>query len=337
VTTAPPAAEATPEAAGSVWSSRAACERALAAGRRAPRTAGSARLGTWNVRWYPDGKPGKQPNAAGGTDIAWLACAIAWLNVDAVAVQEFKAHGRAQEKTRELVRRLDGHTNGSWKLELDDCRGGDASQHVGILYDAKRVRAGAPAVLASLNPHGDACKDQLRPGLALALAFPGGLDLTLISVHWKSGSERRSLDLRARSLQGIPAAVREAERLSGDRDVVIAGDLNTMGCRRCSAPIAASEELATVSTRLSTLVPPFRLVPATEACSEYFSGGSALLDHFAVTRETRELSDATKATISGICGESSCARADSRRRPAANEALSDHCPVVLELTDQDLD
>src|SRR5262245_58720789 len=65
------------QAGESPWTSREACEKLVARGVRAHRAAGRARLGTWNIRWFPDGKPGKRVQSA-GTDLAWLGCAIAW-------------------------------------------------------------------------------------------------------------------------------------------------------------------------------------------------------------------------------------------------------------------
>jgi endonuclease/exonuclease/phosphatase family metal-dependent hydrolase len=322
---------------GSVWRSPRACERALATGQRAARSAGVARIGTWNVRWYPDGRPGRRASGAGGTDVAWLACLIAWLNVDALAVQEFKAHARAREKSAELVRALDRHTAGRWRLELDDCRGGDAGQHVGILYDARRVAASEPLVLASLNPHGKPCKDQLRPGLGMRLRFVGGLDLYLVSVHLKSGSERRSFELRKRSLEGLVAAVDDLQVLGSDSDLVFAGDFNSMGCRRCSPPIGAAEELAASDELLAGLRIPFRRIEASAPCTAYYRGGTGQLDHFVVSSSLRELGPRARASVSGFCGETACSRLPKRSEPSVQAAISDHCPLVLELTDRDLD
>jgi endonuclease/exonuclease/phosphatase family metal-dependent hydrolase len=316
----------------SIWRSREACLSSLAAGKRTARGAGSARIGSWNVRWFPDGRPGRRAPKDGGTDVDWLACAIAWLDLDALAVQEFKAHERARDKARELTDRLDRLTGGRWKLELDGCRGSDAGQHVGILWNSARVTARAPLLLPSLNPHGEACKDQLRPGLAAYLTFPGGLDLHLVSVHFKSGPERRSIDLRRRSFDGLTAAWSALQAAHADSDVVIAGDFNTMGCRHCSPPISAEEELAETARLLSAA--GLDRVEATVPCTHLSSHGDVLLDQFAVGKGTRELAPDSRASVSGVCGETACEAGGSS---SASAALSDHCPVVLELTDRDLD
>jgi len=286
------------------------------------------------VRWFPDGKPGKRA-ADDGTDVAWLGCAIAWLSVDVLAVQEIKNNERAQRAMDEVRRVLDRLTNGRWAIELDRCPN-PHGQHVGILYDSRRVSMKHVAMLPSLNPHGEACKDSLRPGLGGYLKFPGGLDLHLVAVHAKSGSERRSADLRLESLRGIDAAVQTLGTLDADSDIVLAGDFNTMGCKRCSPSVSAVEELATTDRLLAGASTPMRRVPANAPCSEFYGRGGTLLDHFVVSRSLSELDPATRAVVSGLCGESACAAASPKKTEFVKR-LSDHCPVVLDLRDQDAD
>ena len=47
--------------AGLPWASAESCQRALAAGRRPARASGSVRIATWNLKWFPDGGPGRRP------------------------------------------------------------------------------------------------------------------------------------------------------------------------------------------------------------------------------------------------------------------------------------
>jgi len=319
----------------SPWSSRAACEKALAAGARLERPEGTARLGTWNVRWFPDGKPGKGQEGK-GTDLAWLACVIAWSDVDVLAVQEFKQSERAQGAVTALLRSLDRHTKGSWQAAFDDCPNADA-QHVGILFDQKRVKTKGATTLAALNPHGEACKNSLRPGFALHVTFPGGLDLHFVSVHTKSGTERRSLDLRDKSLAALPEAHRALQGVEPDADVLVAGDFNTMGCKECSPEISPDDELARTDRTLDKLPVPFRRVPAEQSCSEYHDGRGTLLDHFFASRSFAELGKETRTRVSGTCGDSACAVGPPRGPGAAQRELSDHCPLFLDIPDRDLD
>lgn len=320
---------------GSIWGSRAACEAALAAGQRLARPAGMARLGTWNVRWFPDGKPGKNASES-PTDLAWLACAIAWLDVDALAVQEFKRNERARAAIERVLEDLNRHTRGAWVARFDDCPNEDA-QHVGVLYDGRRVKAEPPLTLAVLNPRGEACKDNLRPGLGVYLKFPGGLDLHFVSVHTKSGAERRSLELRDKTLRALDRAQVELGKAHADGDVVVAGDFNTMGCKECSPVIGPDDELLRFDAVIGKLASPLRRLGASRPCSEYHARRGTLLDHFLASRALSELPPDATSAVSGVCGEAACRVLPSEEKPAAEERLSDHCPVVLDIPDRDQD
>lgn len=294
--------------------------RRVEAGERLRRARPGTRLATWNVEWFPDGRPGKRPKGP-GTDVEWLACAITWLDADAVAVQEIKRTKRAQEASAALLRELSRLSGGEWKLALDECEITSA-QHVGFLWNAKRVRAGPLVMLPSINPHGEPCKDMLRPGVGLHLRVSPDFDFQFVSLHLKSGTKSRDLELRKRSWDGLGAALATLEQ--SDQDVVIAGDFNTMGCRRCSPSVSSPEELSALDAALTTLT----RVPADAPCSEAYGSRGTLLDHFLLSRSLRF--SGAKSRVSGFCADSSC-RFESRERPAAENALSDHCPVVLDL------
>lgn len=316
----------------SVWSSQKDCQAVL---KSAIRTRDDTRLrvATWNIRWFPDGKPGKGKSPDEGTDVPWLACAIASLNVDAVALQEIKTNENAKQRSRALLAELDRLTSGKWRLETDGCENRDG-QHVALLVDETRLSIGKLTTLASLNANGEPCKNQLRPGFAAYLKKKSGADFHLVSVHMKSGDERRSLELREKALAGIVAAERELQAATPDRDVVIAGDFNTMGCKKCATKVSAADELASTDRTLAGLSVAFRRIPTDGDCSERNSHGSALLDHFFVARSMAELGPDVRARVDGICREMGCAR--SKGLPVETR-LSDHCPVVLEIDNHDLD
>ena len=52
-------------------------------------------VGTWNIRWFPDGDMTPGPSTI-PTDLRWLSCVIAWMNVDVLAVQEILTTAEAQ-------------------------------------------------------------------------------------------------------------------------------------------------------------------------------------------------------------------------------------------------
>jgi hypothetical protein len=234
------------------------------------------------------------------------------------------------------VTALNRHTGGSFEARLDPCPI-ETSQHVGLLYDAARTRASRFQVYAELNPHGDPCRDQLRPGFGGFLEFPGGLDLHVVSVHLKSGQNRRDHELRLRSLEGLPHVFARASGARVDDDIVIGGDLNTMGCRHCSPAISAGEELELFRTRLVSATPSWSLVASRQSCSEYHAGAGVLLDHFVLSSGLLRATGTLESEVAGYCADVSCRPFRSNRPPAAYSALSDHCPIVLDLPDRDDD
>ncbi|MBX3131196.1 MAG: endonuclease/exonuclease/phosphatase family protein [Polyangiaceae bacterium] len=326
-----PAPKAGPRVTGgSPWSSPEACLGAVRAGERLARPRGVVRVGTWNIRWFPDGGPGR-PRAERGTDLEWLACALAWMDVDALSVQEVKTAPHAREAVARVLARAAQLGGGSYRAEFDTCPN-VLGQHVGIVYRSDRLRAAAPLVLGELNPHGEPCKDQLRPGLALYLSrMGGGLDFSLLSVHFKSGTNHRDVTLRARSVESVDAALRTLARAHSDPDVVIAGDFNTMGCERCSPPISAADELASFDRALPQ---GLRRVKPDRSCTHAYGARSGVLDHVVVRLSASEKPKGP-ARVEGVCSVADCRFGQPTR--AAREQLSDHCPVLVDLMDVDED
>jgi hypothetical protein len=169
------------------------------------------------------------------------------------------------------------------------------------------------------------------------LAFPGGLDLHLVSVHAKSGTGQRDFALRERTLGGFDTAAREAGALVPDSDLVFAGDYNTMGCRHCSPPVSAQAELRLLIDRTGGLGIPLRPVPSDGACSEVSGEQSTLLDHFLVSRAMAELGPTEQTHVSGWCELTRCAASPHRPPAEVVDRISDHCPILIELEDRDLD
>jgi len=317
----------------SVWDGRAACLSELEL-RPRERDPDVVRFMSYNLRWFPDGIPGKRAGEH-ATDIEWLACAIAASRVDVVLLQEIKTTDRARRELAALMAALNRHTGGSFEARLDPCPI-ETSQHVGLMYDASRLRGSHFQVYPGLNPHGDPCRDQLRPGFGGYLEFPGGLDLHVISVHFKSGEHRRDHELRLRSLAGLGGAVAQATNARFDDDIVVGGDLNTMGCAHCSPAISAAQEIELFRTKLAQAPRSWALVGTQPGCSEYHRGAGVLLDHFVVSAGLFRTAE-PESQVAGYCADLGCRAFHSRTPPAAYRSLSDHCPVVLELLDRDDD
>jgi endonuclease/exonuclease/phosphatase family metal-dependent hydrolase len=315
----------------SVWASRDACLMALKSG-GAARDGRTARIGAWNLHWFPDGRPGDQPSTS-GADLDWLACTIAWMRVDVLAIEEVKRPPRGKDGLDALTAKLDALTGGAWRSVLDDCPRA-SGQHVGFLYDTRHVKLVASTTIGALNPRGEACKDELRPGLSGYFRFPAGLDLSVIAVHLKSGKDERAFADRARSFTAFSEAVRAASIANGDRDVLLLGDMNSMGCDTCEPLVSPSAELVRTDALFAGIGPGVARVPSTLSCSHCFKKATTLLD-WAARSELTELPQAARVTVSGACGELGCDALTSGL--ASQEHLSDHCPIYVDLHDEDRD
>jgi hypothetical protein len=300
------------------------------------RPAGTVRVGTWNIRWFPDGSVGRSPHPTKATDVAWVACAVAWLNVDVLGIQEIKTHPNAMLAMQNLLRQLKTLTGATWKVELDRCPGG-TRQHVGILWNTARLTGRHFRDVAALNPYGAACRGRLRPGFGGYFKAKNGVDFHFVAVHTKSGADARSLGLRNKTLKGIVAAFRSAQKRVADTDLVVAGDWNTMGCRKCTPPVSPAEEIKRFGRVVSEGAIKFRHLQASPPCSEYYRGHGGLLDHFIVSKAMREMDAMAQVRVSGYCGNARCGRLSARKMPPAYQKLSDHCPLIVDVTNKDQD
>jgi len=328
----PPGTEREPE----VWESATSCRQALQAGSRMARSdLTSVRLGTWNVRWFPKGCSPNESCPENATDVDWLACTIAWMDVDVLGLEEVTATTAASSALQSLINELDHLTGGSWNVDLQTC-GGQTAQHVGFLWDAARVTLQDFADVWEMNgaasgPGGE-CAGNLRPGRYARVGAPGGgVDFQVVAVHFDSGTSERDYANRRTALGRLATISRGGQLLSvSDRDVVVLGDINTMG--RGDAPeISAAAEVAGLSGEIA---PDFRPVEQNPSCSEYFRGEAGLLDHILVATGMEEAPSAARVT--GYCAVKNCLGIQGAM-PAAYETLSDHCPQVLDLRNSDID
>jgi endonuclease/exonuclease/phosphatase family metal-dependent hydrolase len=316
------------------WLSPEDCRRSLEA-RPPRREAGRARIGTWNVRWFPDGEVGDERERK-GTNVDWVACGIAQLDVDVLAVQEFKAYPGALGAIDQLTTALDRHTGGRWKLELEKC-GKPEDGHVGLLWNASRVKA--RDLRESNEPLvGRPCDLDWRPALVGYFEFPGGFDAHIAVIHAVAGESRNRVEQRESAFRSLEKLQRAALRSRADTDLIVLGDFNTSGCEdECEPTRPSSWEVDRLRELLLQTKPPLRLVPPTIPCTEYHGDTPYLLDHFAVSSSTRELTQDARAVVDGYCTESKCSSEYDQDERDIYDDLSDHCPVVLEFADRDLD
>jgi endonuclease/exonuclease/phosphatase family metal-dependent hydrolase len=331
--TAPAARQSPGSAALGAFSSPEHCAELAQQGERLPRARGQARFVSWNLHWFPDGEAASRGR---GVELSWLACVLWWLDADVIAVQEVKQTPRAVAAMQQLLAELDRSSGGRYTVRLDEC-GSRVPQHVGLLVNERRVAVSDVRTVAELNPSGEACGRQLRPGLSARLRFPGGLDLTAVSVHFKSKADERALDLRENSFSALPAVLERVTERAHDDDLLVLGDLNTMGCDECEPPLSAHDELLAADTSLRRR--GLRVVAADSQGTFFYHGRLTPLDHVVASQRMRELEAGARVHVSGPCASSALGgpRGTGAAEKQRRLALSDHCPIVLDLTDRDLD
>ena len=303
----------------SPFTSAKACDRLLA---ERPKAARAARgIASWNLHWFPDGSSRGPSDAA--TDLDWLACTIAMLDVQVLAVQEVLQSPRGRTALANLLDRLDTRTGGQWRSALDDCAG-NGFQHVGFLYDSKAVEVTHAGEIASLNPGSSACMQNLRPGFAMHARFHDGPDMHVLTVHLDSGVTARDHGNRATSLQRLDQAL-TALKTDGDGDVLVLGDLNTMGCERCTPAVTPAAEVAHLGRVAQDA--GLRLLNPDALCTHYYGKQPGLLDHALATPSG--LFGHARLEVHGPCRDLQCRPLQRGERPPALGDLSDHCPIVV--------
>jgi hypothetical protein len=275
--------------------------------------------------------------------VRWLGCSLAWLNLEAFALAEVKSKPRSTLALDALVTHLNEYTGGSYAYRMDECPESNG-QHLVWFWDQRQVQVRGFRMHGAINPYGEACAGRLRPGFGVFMAFASGLDFHAIAVHLKSGNLRDDMALRRKSIEGLGGVATQIAHESFDSDVIVLGDMNSMGCEGCEGLDNSAAEAMAMDTHLAALHVPMRRVPSDLSCSEYYEGHPSLLDHFFVTAEAREIPRQVKVEIQGYCRDLACESfpvAEASKGgpivPQAFAELSDHCPIVLSILDQDLD
>jgi len=302
----------------------------------APASSSTLHVATWNLRWFPQGRPDDQPKGVDEpTDLDWLACVILWMQPDILAVQESLATPNARKAWKTVIDRLQQQTDDPWRWSPQRCGRSDG-HHIGFLWNAGQVTLSHFDSLWQFNAKATSrhspCAGGLRPGQYAWVQSrkKNGVDFHLIALHLKSGPTVAAVEQRHHALNRLDQTI--APLLRQDQDVVILGDFNTMGAGDRRTQLY---ELKAVRRLVGKEQPGFQDLPITPQCTQYFRGIGGWLDHVLVTKDMAEATERT-ARVTGYCAVLGCQRLQGQW-PLAYRRLSDHCPVVLELQNQDAD
>lgn len=320
-----------------VWTNKEHCQAAIKHGlRMAEGSSAKLRVATWNLRWFPIGSaPDQFQVSVEPTDLDWLTCAIRWMQVDVLAIQETLATQEAKQAWKALTRELSAQTGDTWQFHQQAC-GRPDGHHIGLLWNDSRVAVSKFDSLWQLNAKAKSarkpCTSGLRPGhyAFVQSREKEGADFHLIAVHLKSGPTVFAVEQRQKALNGIDKAV--APLLKRDQDVIIVGDFNTMGA---GDRHSQKSELKYLRRFVAKEKPGFSDLPIQPQCSHYFRGRGGQLDHVLVTNDMKEIA-VESVQVTGYCALARCQRIRGDY-PLAYRRLSDHCPLVLEITNADRD
>lgn len=319
---------------GPVWDGPASCAMALGEGARLGRTPERLRVATWNIHWFPDGRPGNEPRRDESTDVAWLACALVYLEADVIALQEVKLTDRGRAALTEVTRRMREATGADWRYVADHCAV-PSQQHLAFLYRDDRVAMSNVESHDELDPTArdtSPCSGDLRPALGAYLrSRAGGFDAHVLTVHLDSGKKLRDIKNRRAQWQALGVVSAQRQALVADSDLLVLGDFNVMG----SEQVSADDELAQLTNALRALPTPLVAPAATAACTHYYKGKPGRID-IAVYSASMQEGQGAVERVSGVCAAQQCGELPVRGVPAT-KSLSDHCPLVVEFADKDID
>jgi endonuclease/exonuclease/phosphatase family metal-dependent hydrolase len=291
-----------------------------------PAAPGEVRVAHFNLRNFPlDERP---EEAASGfsrrTNICDTQQVLAGLEADILGFVEVCDTRRFPP----ILRRAGG---GRPMRVLFSDDGGRGGQHLAVAWDADRFElVEGPIEISELI-----VKPGLRPGLAVRLraTWDPSFDITVIEVHLDAG--RDDLEHRLDQLRILGDWVSGWVETSGDSDVVLLGDFNTMG----GFGVAPSAELGLVDAVLAD-VGLERLDNAT-GCTQYWDGPGApdgvfrasMLDHVYLGG----VEAAAPARSWLHCRRLQCGELVSRRGAEDGTFfdVSDHCPVTFEIVSRE--
>ena len=314
-----------------VWTSKERCQTAIQNGLRMVETSSdTVRVGTWNLRWFPLGTAqAHDDGSAEPTDREWLVCAIRWMQIDLVAIQESLATPKANQAWETITKQLSNQTGQTWQWYRQPC-GRPDDHHIGLLWNDSRVALSHFESLWELNAKAEngsnPCTYGLRPGqyARVQSRTTNGVDFHVIAVHLKSGPTVFALEERQKAFNRIDKAV--APLLKLDQDVVILGDFNTMGAGDRQSQLS---ELKYLRRFVAKEKPGFTDLDVHPQCTQYFRGRGGQLDHILVTQNMKEVKVGS-VRVTGYCALAGCQRIRGDY-PLAYRRLSDHCPVVMRL------
>jgi len=205
--------------------------------------------------------------------------------------------------------------------------GGRGGQHLAVAWDGDAFEL----VEGPIEIDSVVVKPGLRPALAVRLRskHDPGWDFTVVEVHLDSG--RDDLQHRLDQVELLADWLGDWFDQTGDSDLILQGDFNTMGGRR----VSAEEELEMVDGILAEV--GLVRVPNATGCSQYWEGparGDGVFESSLLDLVYLSGLEATGPARSWLhCERLQCGDLISRvgDEDGTFFDVSDHCPVTFEV------
>jgi endonuclease/exonuclease/phosphatase family metal-dependent hydrolase len=324
------------------WKSVSSCTEAVKQGVLEDKPKGVLRVGSWNVRWFPDGTPGRAPKEnKHTTDVNHLACALVAMQWDVVVLQEIKGTPRAQAMLKQVQKTLLSYTGVPWVLEMPLCTD-DTRQHMALLYRSDAVRVSDVALDATVDPTAEErgqqglCPGFLRPALGVYVQSKRkkGVDFHLVGVHLDSGRGKKDYNHRVYAWRALGEVWKKRHQRTADKDYVVAGDWNAMGTDE-GGDSTPEKERVSITRAVGQWSEKARLVTSSLLCSHFYKKHASLMDVFAVSESMAECAGCVQK-VSGVCAMLGC-ESKKAEEVYAFAHVSDHCPVYVDFLDRDED
>jgi endonuclease/exonuclease/phosphatase family metal-dependent hydrolase len=292
---------------------------------------GSVRIASWNLRNFPlDERPqDRDLGYSRRTNICDFETAFGGLDADLHGLQEVADIRRFQP----ILHRACGER--SMQVRYSSA-GGRFGQHLAIAWDNTVLEmVGDPIEISELVLEAGA-----RPAFGgyFRSLRNGGVDFTFLTVHLESGPDNFSD--RRRQNRALASWIEKRVSETGDPDVIVVGDFNTMGSPRGGV----EGELQSLDAILGRV--GLNRLHNDLGCTSYWEGGGerdgvqvpSLLDHvFVGGFGPGAISRPLEAWLH--CARWQCQELISK--PGEEDGtfwdVSDHCPLTFEIQDLDLE
>jgi len=283
---------------------------------------GVVRVAHFNLRNYPldERPPSEDLGFSRRTNICDLEDVLSGLGADVMGFVEVCDTRRFPP----ILRRAGGDRPMKILFSQDGGRGG---QHLAVAWNGDAFEL----VDGPMEIHEVVVKEGLRPALAVRLRSTRdpSFDFTVVEAHLDSG--REDLDHRLEQNAIIAEWIRAWVESTGDPDVILMGDFNTMGGRR----IGPREEIELVDERL--FAAGLDRLHNDTGCSQYWEGPGPRDGIFTSSLLDRVFLGGLEATGHARswlhCERLQCGDLISRigQEDATFFDVSDHCPVTFEV------